>query len=200
MKSALLRFLSGASERRRYVTSAVWAQEARLRGARLLGPVLFLGKPILTVASDSAFIFEGDNLVLSDPRCNEIGNAHPCILRTLFPGATLRFGHRVGLSSAIVCAATSIIIGEGTLLGAGAMVLDNDFHKPDGRFGWKSTGPEDARPVRIGRGCFLGARSMVLKGVTLGDRVVVGAGAVVTKDVPEGKTVVGNPARVVGEV
>ena len=54
----------------------------------------------------------------------------------------------------------------------------------------------DARPVRIGRGCFIGARAILLKGVTLGDRAIVGAGAVVTRDVPAGHIAVGNPARI----
>jgi acetyltransferase-like isoleucine patch superfamily enzyme len=52
-------------------------------------------------------------------------------------------------------------------------------------------------PVVLRRGCYLGAGCVVLPGVTVGERAVVGAGAVVTKDVPAGKVVVGVPARVV---
>jgi acetyltransferase-like isoleucine patch superfamily enzyme len=55
-------------------------------------------------------------------------------------------------------------------------------------------------PVRLKRGCYLGAGCMILPGVTVGERAVVGAGAVVTRDVPPGKIVLGVPARVVRDV
>ncbi|HLH10869.1 MAG TPA: acyltransferase [Methylovirgula sp.] len=53
------------------------------------------------------------------------------------------------------------------------------------------------RHTRIGRRCFIGARSLILPGVEIGDECLVGAGAVVTKDVPSRSVVVGNPARVI---
>lgn len=52
-------------------------------------------------------------------------------------------------------------------------------------------------PVRIGKNCFIGAHSIILPGVTIGDEVVVAAGAVVTKDVPSNSVVAGNPAKVI---
>jgi acetyltransferase-like isoleucine patch superfamily enzyme len=51
--------------------------------------------------------------------------------------------------------------------------------------------------TRIGRNCFIGARSLIMPGVTIGDNCIVGAGSVVTRDVPSGSLVVGNPAKVV---
>jgi acetyltransferase-like isoleucine patch superfamily enzyme len=51
--------------------------------------------------------------------------------------------------------------------------------------------------TRIGRRCFIGARSIVLPGVTIGDECLVGSGSVVTKDVPPRSIVAGNPARVI---
>ncbi|KAL7748830.1 hypothetical protein RI367_005743 [Sorochytrium milnesiophthora] len=54
-----------------------------------------------------------------------------------------------------------------------------------------------SRPVTIGELCWLGAGCIIMPGVTLGDRVVVGAGSVVTKDVPSQSVVAGNPARVI---
>lgn len=51
--------------------------------------------------------------------------------------------------------------------------------------------------TRIGRCCFIGANAIVLPGVTIGDEVVVGSGAVVTKDVPSNCIVAGNPARII---
>jgi acetyltransferase-like isoleucine patch superfamily enzyme len=55
-------------------------------------------------------------------------------------------------------------------------------------------------PIRLARGCYLGACCVILPGVTVGERAVVGAGAVVTRDVPPGKIVLGVPARVVRDV
>ena len=53
--------------------------------------------------------------------------------------------------------------------------------------------------TRIGDNCFIGARAIIMPGVTVGNEVVVGAGAVVTKDVPNNCIVVGNPARIIKE-
>lgn len=53
------------------------------------------------------------------------------------------------------------------------------------------------RPIRIGQRCFIGGGSMVMPGVTIGDGVIVAAGAVVMADVPGGTIVAGNPARIV---
>jgi acetyltransferase-like isoleucine patch superfamily enzyme len=53
------------------------------------------------------------------------------------------------------------------------------------------------RPVAIGRGCWIGARAIILPGVTIGDGCTIGAGSVVTKSVPEFSVAAGNPARVV---
>ena len=55
-------------------------------------------------------------------------------------------------------------------------------------------------PVRIGKNCWLGAGVIVLPGVTIGDNVVIGAGSVVTKDVPSNVVAVGNPCRILREV
>ena len=55
-------------------------------------------------------------------------------------------------------------------------------------------------PVRIGKNCWLGAGVIILPGITIGDDVVVGAGSVVTKDIPSGVVAVGNPCRSLREV
>jgi galactoside O-acetyltransferase len=54
--------------------------------------------------------------------------------------------------------------------------------------------------VRIGRNCWLGAGVIVMPGVTIGDNTVIGAGSVVTKDIPSGVVAVGNPCKVLREV
>lgn len=55
-------------------------------------------------------------------------------------------------------------------------------------------------PVRIGRNCWIGAGALIMPGITVGDNVVVGAGSVVTKDLPSNVVAVGNPCRVLREI
>lgn len=55
-------------------------------------------------------------------------------------------------------------------------------------------------PIHIGKNCWLGAGVVVLPGITIGDNVVVGAGSVVTKDLPSDVVAVGNPCKVLREV
>jgi acetyltransferase-like isoleucine patch superfamily enzyme len=58
----------------------------------------------------------------------------------------------------------------------------------------------EALPVTIGAGVWVGARAMIMPGVTIGDGAVIAAGAVVTKDVPPNTLVAGVPARIVREL
>ena len=60
----------------------------------------------------------------------------------------------------------------------------------------RRSGLEGGRPIRIGHNVWIGGGAIVLPGVTVGDDAVIGAGSVVTRDVPAGAVVVGNPARV----
>ena len=180
--------------------SQIWKWEARLRGVTVAGRLDLAGRPIFSVAHGSE-LFLGDGVTLfSAPRSNPLACAQPCVLRTLAAGAELRLERNVGLSATVLCAGRSIRVGEGTIFGSGAMVLDNDFHQPGPDWGWTFDCVTGAKPVVIGRGVFVGARAIILKGVTIGDRAVIGAGAVVVRDVPAGMVAAGNPARVIGPV
>lgn len=183
----------------RHQPAILWRLEARFKGVRFAGRSEFLGRPLISVAAGSELVLGDGVRCYSSLRANPLGCFQPCVLRTLLPGAKLILGKDVGLSGTVLCAAKAITVGEGTIFGSGAMVMDNDFHVPDGDWGWH---PElaaclpNARAVTIGRGVFVGARAIILKGVTIGDRAVIGAGAVVTKDVPARHIATGNPARV----
>jgi maltose O-acetyltransferase len=86
-------------------------------------------------------------------------------------------------------------IGDGTMFGPNVQVY-TATHPIDAAE--RTAGPEYARPITIGRDCWIGGSAVISPGVTIGDRVIVGAGAVVTKDVPDDTIVVGNPARPLG--
>lgn len=96
----------------------------------------------------------------------------------------------------------SITVGDDTLFSHGCYVLTGTHRFHGGRrvglqpeLG-RAEVPVSGRDIVIGRGCFFGAGAMVVGPVTIGDHVVVGAGAVVTSDVPDQAFVVGVPARV----
>lgn len=95
-----------------------------------------------------------------------------------------------------ITAAKSIIIGANTMIAAECSINDCDWHGLYNR-----TRPfRCTKPVVLGNNVWLGARVMVNKGVTIGDNSVIGAGSVVTSDIPPNVVAAGNPARVVKEL
>jgi acetyltransferase-like isoleucine patch superfamily enzyme len=91
-----------------------------------------------------------------------------------------------------------IRIGPGAIL-ADARIMDTDFHSIH-RNRRQKTAPIQVAPVVIGENVWIAAGAAVLRGVTIGDDSVVAFGSVVTKDVPSGTIVGGNPARELGSV
>ncbi len=103
-------------------------------------------------------------------------------------------GHQLTVS-----VAKRVTIGSHVLVSDRVLIADNDGHPldPDRRRGGEPIALEDARPVTIEDGAWIGSRAVILKGVTVGRGAIVAAGAVVTRDVPPYALVAGNPARVV---
>lgn len=92
---------------------------------------------------------------------------------------------------------THIYIGDATMLGPN-VVIATAGHPIDPEL--RARALQYNMPVRIGRNCWLGAGVIVMPGVTIGDDTVIGAGSVVTKDIPSGVVAVGNPCKVMREV
>lgn len=93
----------------------------------------------------------------------------------------------------------SVRVGAHTLIAGGVHISDYDGHPVDAarRRAGEPAPPEAVKPVVIGEDVWVGNYATILKGVTIGDRAIVGARAVVTRDVPADTVVAGNPARVV---
>jgi acetyltransferase-like isoleucine patch superfamily enzyme len=116
----------------------------------------------------------------------------------IFAEPEFRVGNRTFIGSGCVFSvAKSISIGDDVLIAAGCNISDYSAHpvNPDKRIAGEQVPPEDVRPVRIEDKAWLGRNVTVLPGVTVGEGAVVGAAAVVTKDVPPGHICVGNPGR-----
>jgi len=102
----------------------------------------------------------------------------------------------------------SILIESDVLISYGCLITDSDNHsvsysirkkdlmdwRDGGKHDWETT---NSSPVIIKKGVWIGARSIVLKGVTIGEGAVIGSGSVVTKDIPPYTINAGNPARVI---
>ena len=92
---------------------------------------------------------------------------------------------------------THIYVGDYTMFGPNVTIATAG-HLIDPSL--RERGLQYNMPVRIGRNCWLGAGVIVMPGVTIGDNTVIGAGSVVTKDIPSGVVAVGNPCRVMRQI
>jgi acetyltransferase-like isoleucine patch superfamily enzyme len=107
------------------------------------------------------------------------------------PGATLSIGKGSYLNrNTLVVCHQAVEIDEHCTISWDVVIMDTHQHE---RAGLRSL----PGPVRIGRGVWIGCRAIILPGVTIGEGAVIGAGAVVTKDIPPNAVAAGQPARVI---
>lgn len=139
------------------------------------------------------------SLVSSSRRATASTLAAPVRFRTFSAGACIELEQGVELSgTSLACRSTRIHIGHHTLIGPDCAIMDADFHAlmpPETRH--IEPGIERDAPVIIGPHVWIGLRSVVLKGVTIGEGAVVAAGSIVTRDIPPRTLAAGTPARVV---
>lgn len=121
----------------------------------------------------------------------------------IHPNATLSIGNNVGLSQISIECANCISIGNNVNIGAGCLLIDSNFHSSD----WKIRRDRGldihyakTAPIYIGDDVFIGARSIIGKGVSIGDRVMIAAGSVVIKDIPNDCIAGGNPCIVIKRI
>lgn len=119
-------------------------------------------------------------------------------LHTNFGGRHVHFGRQVYANFNLTLVDdTHIYVGDCTMFGPNVVVATAGHPiLPELR----EKQYQYNMPVRIGRNCWIGAGAIILPGVTIGDDTVVGAGSVVTRDLPEGVVAVGNPCRVLRPV
>lgn len=108
-------------------------------------------------------------------------------------GGNIRLGAGVFMNfNCVILDGAEVRIGAHTQIGPGVQILAADHpREPDLR----RAGLEFARPVRIGADVWIGGGALILPGVSIGDGALIGAGSVVTRDVPAGSRAYGNPAR-----
>ena len=119
---------------------------------------------------------------------------------TVEDNASLRIGHGCGFSSCCLWAHEDITIGNNVNIGADTLIFDSDAHSLsfiDRRDIVLDMANKMNSPIVIKDDVLVGTRCIIMKGVTIGARSIVGSGSVVVGDIPDDCIAAGNPARVV---
>lgn len=169
------------------------------------GYVKLIGLPIIRKHPFSSIIIEKGVTIVSNTKGNILGINHPTILATLHQDAKIKIGKGSGLSGASLVAVDSISVGENVGVGANCNIFDSDFHAVDSESRKEQKGVADIRkakyaPIKIGDNVFIGIGVYILKGVTVESDTIIGAGAIVTKDIKSKTVVGGNPAKFIKKI
>lgn len=142
----------------------------------------------------------GDNFTLTSGDCiNPLcRNIRACIFIT--HGGTINIRNNVGMSSPCLWIKESLTIGNNVNIGGNCIIMDNDVHKIDHLERRSNKGDVNSSPVIIEDDAWLGANVIVLKGVTIGARSIIGAGSVVTKSIPADCIAAGNPCKIIKRI
>lgn len=149
----------------------------------------------------------GDNFTFTsgeafNPLCR---NIRGCIYA--YKNSKIHVGNNVGISSACLWAKKEIQIGNNVKIGGDCILMDTDAHSLDYRI--RNSQKKDERgesidtilaqskPIIIEDDVLIGTRCIILKGVTIGSRSIIGSGSIVTKDIPSDCIAAGNPCKVI---
>ena len=149
---------------------------------------------------DNSIVEIGDNFIFTsgesfNPLCRNLRGSI-----SADANARIKIGDNVRMSSACLRAHKSIIIGNNVLIGGDSILLDSNAHSLfylDRRINEKDRANKICDEIIIGNDVLIGTRCIILKGVYVGDRAIIGAGSVVTKDIPADSIAAGNPAKII---
>lgn len=144
------------------------------------------------IIGDSCYISSGSNI---NPLCSKDNG-----FISVEKGALLTIGNKCAMSSPRIWAHQEITIGDYVMLGANVTIVDSDCHSMNHECRRKiaiDQHNKKNKAVHIEDDVFIGMNTMILKGVTIGARSVIGAGSVVTKSIPADCIAAGNPAIVI---
>jgi acetyltransferase-like isoleucine patch superfamily enzyme len=178
----------------------VWFIRLRYPNVILGANLKIYGKLSLTIQKN-AMVSIGNNVVFrSNTKYNFVGIYKPVSI-AVSENAELYIGNNTGFSGTSIFVAKKLSIGDYCNFGGNTSIWDNDFHPLD----YNARRIHDITQIRsneinIGNDVFISANSIILKGVTIGDRSIVGAGSIVTKDIPPDEIWAGNPAKFIKKI
>lgn len=170
-------------------------------GVKVEKPVGHIEGVITVRTSKKGSIRIGENAELrSGKSYNIVGGDTRMVMRTIGDGH-IAIGKHVGIANSALVSASSICIEDNVMIGNGCKIWDTDFHSLDYDERVQVIDTNYAtNPIFIKCGAFIGGNCIVLKGVTIGEKSIVGAGSVVTKSIPDGEIWGGAPARFIRKI
>jgi acetyltransferase-like isoleucine patch superfamily enzyme len=166
----------------------------KIKGVHISWNNVFYGFPIVCREPNSEIRIGNNVTFRSDKSSNLFGTLKKSTIATLREGAVLSIGNSCGISAASITSFKKVTIGNNVLIGANVFITDSDWH---GIPIEKRSKDGESKAVIIDNGVWLGANSIILKGVTIGENSIIGAGSVVTKSIPENVIAAGNPCNVI---
>lgn len=176
----------------------LWANGVEIgKNMKIYNRIYFTKHPTAQVIIGNNLVFiSGDGF---NPLCR---NLRGCIYAG--EGAKIKIENDVGISSACIRAKQYIKIGNNVNIGGDCILLDTDAHNMNYKIRRKRDG-EDGRtansaPIIIEDDVLIGARCIILKGVTIGAHSVIAAGSIVTKSIPKDCVAGGNPCKIIKNI
>lgn len=167
--------------------STIWWNIYIGKKCRFRGKTIFRNLPHSSITIGNRCSFN------SSHKSNLIGIYSPCMFSTIQRYAKIEIGNNCGFSGTVIAAATYIRLGNNVRCGANTLITDTDWHTDDCRSGGN-------KPVIIEDNVWLGYNVKILKGVHIGENALIGAGSIVTKDIPANVVAAGNPCKVIKEL
>ena len=160
--------------------------------------LLVVGMPQLILEEDTKVTF-GENCVITNGGVNPLCAGRKTVI-CCRKGARITIGDHSGFSSTVFNIRKSLTIGSHVLVGGNVVFMDSDAHSLDWRIrrDWRLDGKSHKdKEIVVGDDVLIGMDSTILKGVHIGSRSVIGAGSLVTKDIPDDCIAAGRPAKVI---
>lgn len=154
---------------------------------------VFFGIPYFYKKKGSSIHIGKNCTFRSHPKSNLIGINRKCIISTNLKGAKIIIGNNCGFSGTVIGAFCNITIKNNVRCGANTTITDSDWHLDDPRSGIP-------KPVVIEDNVWIGLNTIVLKGVTIGENSVIGAGSIVVNNIPANVIAAGNPCKVIKHI
>lgn len=188
------------NELRRLVLKPFAHAWLQLHGVSYQRGIRLFGLPIIQKHRQSSLEIGQNFQMRGWQQSNPIIRTPRCLLSVRKADAYLRIGDDVGMSAAAIVAEKGITIGDRVLIGANTVIVDSDFHpliavdrEVDSQAGSK-------KEIVIEDEVFVGMNCLILKGSFIGKGAVIGAGSVVSGDIPAGSIAAGNPARCLKQI